>query len=273
MSEQYCKRFKLLILGTYTDLTFNIGNLLAKLDLAQISSKKLLEKVIIALDFKNLDTTIEFLNKFPDGYLKFVKVGMELFYSEGPSIITYLKSRHLKIFLDLKMHDIPNTVSKALSSLIAHNVDITNIHGMGGEKMMIACKDILKKSNRPPLLIAVTMLTSHSKEEMNQNLRVLGSIEEQVLHLATLTQKVGLDGVVCSPMEIEILRDQLGDDFILVTPGIRSKNSAKGDQVRVMTPKEAFEKGSSYIVMGREITMSDNPYDSLSNVIKDIQGR
>lgn len=214
--------------------------------------------VIIACDFKNKEETLKFLDQFPNEKL-FLKIGMELFYSEGPDIVREIKSRGHKIFLDLKLHDIPNTVEKAMKSLANLDVDMTNVHASGTIEMMKSGLNGLTKENAErPLLIAVTQLTSTSQERMESDLLINKPIEEVVMHYALNTKKAGLDGVVCSPLEVQKVKEVCGKDFITVTPGIRFKTDDVGDQVRITTPEKAKKLGSDYIVVGRPITKAED---------------
>lgn len=223
-------------------------------------------KVIIALDFSSFEEVENFLKKFKEDKL-FVKVGMELFYQEGPRIVEYIKSLGHDIFLDLKLHDIPNTVEKAMRGLAKLGVNMTNVHAAGGIEMMQAAKRGL---GNEASLIAVTQLTSTSEEQMHSDQLIPVSLEESVLHYAKCAQEAGLDGVVCSPLEAAIIRDNTSDAFLRVTPGIRPASSAVGDQKRVMTPQRAFENGSSYIVVGRPITQSNDPVAAYQEILKEI---
>lgn len=215
--------------------------------------------VIIACDFKNKADTITFLDKFSDEKL-FLKIGMELFYSEGPDIVREIKKRGHKVFLDLKLHDIPNTVEKAMKSLSKLDVDMVNVHATGTKEMMKAgLRGITKTNGTRPILIAVTQLTSTSEERMQNELLINEKIENVVMHYSENTKEAGLDGVVCSPLEVQAVKQRCGKDFITVTPGIRFEPKDAGDQVRITTPAKAKEFGSDYIVVGRPITASDNP--------------
>ncbi len=215
--------------------------------------------VIIACDFPSMEATLEFLDKFGDKK-PYVKIGMELFYAAGPEIIKEIKKRGHKIFLDLKLCDIPNTVKSAMSVLSKLDVDMTNLHAFGGHKMMeAAIEGLTRPDGTRPLLIAVTMLTSTSKELMNEDLLIPGEVDAVVASYAKNAQMSGLDGVVCSPREASIVKIACGDKFVTVTPGIRFADSAADDQVRVMTPAKAREIGSDYIVVGRPITKAEDP--------------
>ena len=228
--------------------------------------------VIIACDFKNKADTLNFLDKFKDEKL-FLKIGMELFYSEGPDIVREIKKRGHKIFLDLKLHDIPNTVEKAMKSLANLDVDMTNVHAAGTKDMMSAgIRGLTKDDGTRPLLIAVTQLTSTSQERMEQELLIKEPIEDVVMHYAENTKEAGLDGVVCSPLEVQAVKAKCGKDFITVTPGIRFAAKDAGDQVRITTPAKAKELGSDYIVVGRPITQAENPVEAYKICVKDFVG-
>ena len=228
--------------------------------------------VIIACDFKNKADTLMFLDKFKDEKL-FLKIGMELFYSEGPDIVREIKKRGHKIFLDLKLHDIPNTVEKAMKSLANLDVDMTNVHAAGTKDMMSAgLRGLTKDDGTRPLLIAVTQLTSTSQERMEQELLIKEPIEDVVMNYAENTKEAGLDGVVCSPLEVQAVKAKCGKDFITVTPGIRFAAKDAGDQVRITTPVKAKELGSDYIVVGRPITQAENPVEAYKICVKDFVG-
>lgn len=228
--------------------------------------------VIIACDFKNKADTLNFLDKFKDEKL-FLKIGMELFYSEGPDIVREIKKKGHKIFLDLKLHDIPNTVEKAMKSLANLDVDMTNVHAAGTKDMMSAgLRGLTKDDGTRPLLIAVTQLTSTSQERMEQELLIKEPIEDVVMHYAENTKEAGLDGVVCSPLEVQAVKAKCGKDFITVTPGIRFAAKDAGDQVRITTPAKAKELGSDYIVVGRPITQAENPVEAYKICVKDFVG-
>ena len=215
--------------------------------------------VIIACDFSSAEKTFEFLDKF-EGKKPFVKIGMELFYAEGPSIVREIKARGHKIFLDLKLHDIPNTVKKAMSVLSGLDVDMTNLHAAGTCKMMeAAIEGLTRPDGTRPLLIAVTQLTSTDQEAMENDLLIKEPLPEVVMHYALNAKKAGLDGVVCSPLESKKVHDSCGESFVTVTPGVRFADGDKGDQKRVMTPADAKAIGSDYIVVGRPITAAEDP--------------
>lgn len=215
--------------------------------------------VIIALDFASAVQTYEFLDKF-EGKKPFVKIGMELFYAEGPSIVRELKRRGHKVFLDLKLHDIPNTVKKAMSVLSGLDVDMCNLHAGGGSVMMkAAIEGLTRADGTRPMLIAVTQLTSTSEELMQKELLISKPIDQTVIAYAQNAAQSGLDGVVCSPLESGKVHAACGENFCTVTPGIRFDDASKGDQVRVTTPALAKELGSDYIVVGRPITAAQDP--------------
>lgn len=215
--------------------------------------------VIIACDFSSKKDTLDFLDRFTD-CKPFVKIGMELFYAEGPQIIKEIKNRGHKIFLDLKLHDIPNTVKKAMNVLSKLDVDICNLHAAGTINMMeAALEGLTREDGTRPLLIAVTQLTSTNQEAMERDLLIKEPIDEVVMHYALNAKKAGLDGVVCSPLEAQKVHDTCGKDFLTVTPGVRFADGDIGDQKRVMTPLQAKEIGSDYIVVGRPVTQAEDP--------------
>ncbi|MDE5871260.1 MAG: orotidine-5'-phosphate decarboxylase [Muribaculaceae bacterium] len=228
--------------------------------------------VIIACDFPSMEATLEFLDRFGDKK-PYVKIGMELFYAAGPEIIKEIKKRGHKIFLDLKLCDIPNTVKSAMSVLSQLDVDMTNLHAFGGHKMMeAAIEGLTRPDGTRPLLIAVTMLTSTSKELMNEDLLIPGEVDTVVASYAKNAQMSGLDGVVCSPREASIVKITCGDKFVTVTPGIRFADSVADDQVRVMTPAKAREIGSDYIVVGRPITKAEDPKAAYERCCREFLG-
>ena len=215
--------------------------------------------VIIACDFDSAEKTFAFLDKFT-GRKPFVKIGMELYYAEGPSIVREIKRRGHKIFLDLKLHDIPNTVKKSMTVLSRLDVDMTNLHAGGTVRMMeAAIEGLTRPDGTRPILIAVTQLTSTDEESMRNDLLINEPIDKVVMHYAANAKKAGLDGVVCSPLEAGKVHSVCGDSFITVTPGVRFADGDIGDQKRVMTPAEAKKIGSDYIVVGRPITAADDP--------------
>lgn len=215
--------------------------------------------VIIACDFASAKDTFEFLDKFTEEK-PFVKIGMELFYAEGPEIVREIKRRGHKIFLDLKLHDIPNTVKKSMAVLSKLDVDMTNLHAAGTIDMMkAALEGLTREDGTRPILIAVTQLTSTSEERMQNELLINASINDTIVKYAQNAKKAGLDGVVCSPLEAGMVKDACSKDFITVTPGVRFADGEVGDQVRVTTPEKAKEIGSDYIVVGRPITQAKDP--------------
>lgn len=224
--------------------------------------------VIIALDFPGEKETLEFLDEFKTPV--YVKIGMELFYAAGPSILEKVRQRGHEIFLDLKFHDIPNTVAGAVRSVAHQGAAMTNLHASGGITMMRAAKDALEDAK--VLLIAVTQLTSTDEETMHRELLIQGSLEEVVLSYANNAKKAGLDGVVCSALEVPTIKKHLGEDFITVTPGIRPQDASVGDQKRVVTPAMARELGSDYIVVGRPITKAEDPVSAYEAIKKDFLG-
>ena len=215
--------------------------------------------VIIACDFSSKEQTLNFLDKFT-GRKPFVKIGMELFYAEGPEIVRTIKERGHRIFLDLKLHDIPNTVKKAMSVLRNLDVDMTNVHAAGTVDMMkAAIEGLTREDGTRPLLIAVTQLTSTSEERMQKELLIGASINDTIVKYAENAKAAGLDGVVCSPLEAAMVKEACGKEFMTVTPGVRFADGDVGDQVRVTTPERAREIGSDFIVVGRPITAADDP--------------
>lgn len=228
--------------------------------------------VIVACDFAGADEVFAFLDKFHDEK-PFVKIGMELFYAAGPDIVREIKSRGHKIFLDLKLHDIPNTVMKAMSVLSKLDVDMTNVHAGGTIQMMeAAVKGLTRPDGTRPLLIAVTQLTSTSEETMRRDLLIDRPIDEVVMHYASNAKKAGLDGVVCSPLEAGKVHEVCGGGFYTVTPGIRFAGSAADDQARITTPSKAREIGSDYIVVGRPITAADDPVAAYRKCVEEFVG-
>lgn len=230
--------------------------------------------VIIACDFNSKADLMTFLDKFENEDRKpFLKVGMELFYAEGPAIVKEIKARGHKIFLDLKLHDIPNTVKKAMSVLSALDVDICNLHAAGTAAMMEAALEGLTRADGTrPLLIAVTQLTSTSEERMQKDLLIDRPLDEVVMHYAKNAKDAGLDGVVCSPLEAGKVKAVCGDAFLTVTPGVRFADGEVGDQVRVTTPAKARELGSDYIVIGRPITQAADPVQAYHRCIREFLG-
>ncbi|MCI9121766.1 MAG: orotidine-5'-phosphate decarboxylase [Oscillibacter sp.] len=230
--------------------------------------------VIIALDFPTREETLTFLDRFPDGERKpFVKTGMELFYAGGPSIVREIKARGHKIFLDLKLHDIPNTVKRAMSVLSGLDVDMVNLHAAGGSVMMkAALEGLTRPDGSRPMLIAVTQLTSTDSAMLKNELLIDTPMAETVLSYARTAAASGLDGVVCSPLEAALVKERCGEAFCTVTPGIRFAGSAAGDQKRVMSPEQAAKNGCDYIVMGRPITQALDPAEAYRRACRDFLG-
>ena len=228
--------------------------------------------VIIACDFASKEACLAFLDKFT-GRKPFVKIGMELFYAEGPEIVKEIKARGHKIFLDLKLHDIPNTVKKSMSVLSRLDVDMTNLHAGGTVRMMeAAIEGLTREDGTRPILIAVTQLTSTDQEAMENDLLIHEPIDKVVMHYAANAKKAGLDGVVCSPLEAGKVHDTCGSDFVTVTPGVRFADGDIGDQKRVMTPAEAKKIGSDYIVVGRPITAAEDPVAAYERCVTEFIG-
>lgn len=221
-------------------------------------------RIVVALDFPTPQQAIEF-SKQLDPSLCRLKIGFELYVAAGPALVEALQGLGFEVFLDLKFHDIPNTVASACKVAADLGVWMVNVHASGGERMMMAAREALEGVTHRPLLIAVTVLTSMESAELSQ-IGVTLSADQQVLRLARLTSNCGLDGVVCSAHEASVLRQNLGEDFVLVTPGIRPADSEQGDQRRIMTPLEAISAGSSYLVIGRPITKSENPAERLTQI-------
>ena len=226
--------------------------------------------VIIACDFDSGKKTLDFLDMFT-GRKPYVKIGMELFYAEGPEIIRQIKDRGHQIFLDLKLHDIPNTVKKAMSVLSRMDVDMVNLHAAGTVNMMeAALEGLTRPDGTRPLLIAVTQLTSTSEESMQKDLLINAPLKDVVCHYALNAKNAGLDGVVCSPLEAGTVHEVCGGDFLTVTPGVRFADDAKGDQVRIATPAGAKEMGSDYIVVGRSITAAEDPVEAYNRCMEEF---
>ncbi len=226
--------------------------------------------VIIACDFADKETALNFLDKF-EGRKPFVKIGMELFYAEGPQIVREIKARGHKIFLDLKLHDIPNTVKKSMTVLSRLDVDMCNLHAAGTSRMMeAAIEGLTRPDGTRPLLIAVTQLTSTDQEAMERDLLIKEPIDKVVMHYAETAKNAGLDGVVCSPLEARKVHEVCGEKFLTVTPGVRFADGDIGDQKRVMTPEQAKKIGSDYIVVGRPITAAPDPVAAYERCIKEF---
>ena len=226
--------------------------------------------VIVACDFASAEQTFNFLDKFT-GRKPFVKIGMELYYAEGPEIVRQIKARGHKIFLDLKLHDIPNTVKKAMAVLSGLDVDVCNLHASGTKAMMeAALEGLTRPDGSRPLLIAVTQLTSTDQESMERDLLIHEPIDQVVMHYAKNARDAGLDGVVCSPLEAGKVHSVCGNDFLTVTPGVRFADGDKGDQKRVMTPEQAKKIGSDYIVVGRPITAAEDPVAAYERCVREF---
>ena len=227
--------------------------------------------VIIACDFAGRQQTLDFLDAFEGGRKPFLKIGMELFYAEGPDIVRELKRRGHPIFLDLKLHDIPNTVKKAMHVLSGLDIDMCNVHAAGTVEMMrAALEGLTRPDGSRPLLIAVTQLTSTSEERMQRELLIGASINDTIVKYAQNAREAGLDGVVCSPLEAAMVKDACGPDFLTVTPGIRFADATADDQVRITTPARAREIGSDYIVVGRPVTAAPDPVAAYQRCLKEF---
>ena len=227
--------------------------------------------VIIACDFPDRESTLAFLDRFQGSRKPFVKIGMELFYGAGPDIVREIKARGHRIFLDLKLHDIPNTVRKAMKVLSALDVDMVNVHAAGTVAMMKAALEGLTRADGTrPLLIAVTQLTSTSEETMQKELLIGASINDTIVRYAQNAREAGLDGVVCSPLEAAMVKEACGEAFLTVTPGIRFADAVADDQVRITTPARAREIGSDYIVVGRPITAAEDPVAAYERCMKEF---
>lgn len=230
--------------------------------------------VIIALDFPTGEETLAFLDKFPAGERPFVKIGMELFYAEGPEIVRKIKARGHRIFLDLKLHDIPNTVRRAMAVLSRLDVDMVNLHAAGTSEMMrAALEGLTRPDGTRPVLLAVTQLTSTDSAALKNELLIETPMAETVLSYARNAARSGLDGVVCSPLEAAEVKRACGEQFVTVTPGVRFADGAKGDQKRVMTPDRAAENGCDYLVMGRPITQAGDPVAAYRRAMRDFLGK
>ena len=224
------------------------------------------ERIIVALDVGSKEEVEEALDKLPQ--VRFVKVGMELFYSAGPQLLQILKDRGLRIFLDLKVHDIPNTAAGAMRSLSRAGCDLLNLHCAGGLEMMLRAREAVGEDTR---LIGVTQLTSTNQRVLNNELGIPGTVEASVLHYAQMAKKANLAGVVCSPLEVTMIKEVCGKDFLAVTPGVRPRGSATQDQKRTMTPSEALRAGSDYLVIGRPILASPDPNGAFLKIVEEIE--
>ncbi len=231
------------------------------------------QDVIIALDFPTGVETLQFLDRFPSGEKPYVKIGMELFYAEGPDMVRAIKARGHRIFLDLKLHDIPNTVKRAMASLSRLDVDMVNLHAAGASEMMrAALEGLTRPDGSRPLLIAVTQLTSTNDAALKNELLIDTPMAETVMTYAKNAAASGLDGVVCSPLEAAGVKSVCGEKFVTVTPGIRFADSAAGDQKRIMTPELAGKSGCDYLVMGRPITQAEDPVAAYRRAVQDFLG-
>lgn len=231
------------------------------------------KEVIIALDFPTRNETLAFLDRFPAGEKPFIKIGMELFYAEGPQIVRDLKARGHKIFLDLKLHDIPNTVKRAMSVLSRLDVDMVNLHAAGASEMMkAALEGLTRPDGSRPLLIAVTQLTSTGAAALKDELLIDTPMAETVLSYAQNAARCGLDGVVCSPLEAALVKERCGENFLTVTPGIRFAGGDAGDQKRIMTPEKAGKSGCDYIVVGRPVTQAPDPVEAYRRAVREFLG-
>jgi orotidine-5'-phosphate decarboxylase len=237
------------------------------------------ERVIVALDFPTAEDALAFLDRVPQ--IRYVKVGMELFYAAGTPLLEQLKRRGLKMFLDLKLHDIPNTVGRAMTVLARLGVDMLNVHAAGGREMMLRAKEGIERGvlsgQKAPLLIAVTQLTSTDRQVLNEELGIPGTVEETVLRYARLAKQCGLDGVVASPREVRTIKQGCGEPFLCVTPGVRPEVPADGqqrsdDQRRTMTPAEAWRAGSDYLVVRRPVTRAKEPVQAFAAIVAQLDG-
>ncbi|MEY8258885.1 orotidine-5'-phosphate decarboxylase [Oscillospiraceae bacterium 50-60] len=231
------------------------------------------DDVIIALDFPAREETLAFLDRFPAGEKPFVKIGMELYYAEGPAIIREMKARGHKIFLDLKLHDIPNTVKRAMAVLSRLDVDMVNLHAAGASEMMkAALEGLTRPDGTRPLLIAVTQLTSTGAAALKDELLIDTPMAETVLSYAQNAARCGLDGVVCSPLEAALVKERCGENFLTATPGIRFAGGDAGDQKRIMTPEKAGKSGCDYIVVGRPVTQAPDPVEAYRRAVREFLG-
>lgn len=235
--------------------------------------QKAADKTIVALDFPQVEEAERLLDQLA-GLARYVKIGMQMFYLAGPRLISLCKDQGFSVFLDLKVHDIPNTAKGAMQSLAGLGVDMVNLHAAGGRAMMEAAREGLEQGTssggKRPLLLAVTQLTSTNRTVMNEELGIPGSVEECVLRYAELARESGLDGVVASPLEVPAIKQHCGKDFLTVTPGVRPKSAEHGDQHRVTSPADAFARGTDYIVVGRPITRSDDPRWAFEEILAEV---
>lgn len=232
------------------------------------------ESLIVALDAQTLEVAEQWLSDLK-GVVHYYKVGLELFTAHGWKAVNLVKNYGGRVFLDLKLHDIPNTVSRTLAAVCDHEVDMVNVHALGGFEMMRMAREAVEKYSagrvKKPKLIAVTILSSHDQKSLSKDLRVRGSVKDEVLHLAGLARKAGLDGIVCSPEETAWVRKKLKNDFLIVTPGIRPVGADRGDQKRIYTPEKALKAGSDYMVVGRPITQASNPKEAALQIMAAIE--
>ncbi|WP_342596704.1 orotidine-5'-phosphate decarboxylase [Cyanobacterium aponinum UTEX 3222] len=226
------------------------------------------DKIIVPLDVPSLEDAIALIKKLPE--VSFWKVGLELFVSTGSDILKYLKDENKKIFLDLKFHDIPNTVKSATKSALKYEVDLLTLHATAGREALTAAKEVVKESASPMKLLAISVLTSINSRQLALDLKIPLELPEYALNNALMARECGIDGAVCSPQEARKLKEVCGDDFILVCPGVRPEWAVTGDQQRVMTPKQAFAEGADYLVIGRPITQAENPVLAWEKVIAEI---
>ena len=231
------------------------------------------DHMIVALDAPTLEVAGQWLSVLK-GVVHYYKIGLELFTAHGWKAVNLVKNYGGRVFLDLKLHDIPNTVSRTLAAVCEHEVDMVNVHALGGFEMMKMAREAVEKYSlgriKKPKLIAVTILTSHDQKSLSRDLRIRGSVKDEVLHLANLAQKAGLDGIVCSPEETSWVRKKFKEDFLIVTPGIRPAGADKGDQKRIHTPERALKVGSDYVVIGRPITQAADPKEAALKILNAI---
>lgn len=231
------------------------------------------DRVIVALDTPSLDIVKKILKEL-DGVINYYKIGFELFTAHGWTAVDLVRKHGAKIFLDLKLHDIPNTVAKTAAVICEHEIEMFNVHTLGGYEMMKHVREVVdqraKSEGEKPIILGVTILTSHAEEELSRDLGIQKPLKEEVVHLAKLAEKAGLDGVVASARETVVLRDEVAKDFLIVTPGIRPTGSAKGDQKRTLGPAEAFQAGADYIVVGRPITDAPKPREQAEAIVRSL---
>ncbi len=228
------------------------------------------EKIIVAVDFPDQKDAQKLFMQLK-GQAVYYKIGLEIFVNYGWKYVESVKEMDARVFLDLKLHDIPNTVAGAVAAACANDIDIVNVHALGGFEMMQRAAEAVKKSGKKTKLIAVTILTSHDQKVLDEELKIKNSIPDQVVHLAQLAKKAGLDGVVCSPQEVKFIREAIPGDFLIVTPGVRPANSDLNDQKRVYTPARAIQEGADYLVIGRPITQAADPSTAFEAIAREIQ--